>query len=171
MVGHGGSGAGSYLTDPTFPIPSHRASIVVTSALRDNINRNTNIHFIQEKWILLLWIIVQLKLLLILVFTHDFAPCLQSCTLLMFLFLLDDLGFCSRSCLVWGFCLQFCTLFPILFFNDNLVCCSWLFFLAQNLLSCTWFCSLLTFVPIYSSLTMFIITHDLVSYSQSVSLL
>ena len=34
MVGHGGSSAGSYLTDPTSPIPSHCASIVVTSTLR-----------------------------------------------------------------------------------------------------------------------------------------
>ena len=44
MVGHGGSSAGSYLTDPTSPIPSHWASItlfkspsastVVTSTVR-----------------------------------------------------------------------------------------------------------------------------------------
>ena len=34
MVGHGGSIAGSYLTDPTSPIPSHCASIVATSTLR-----------------------------------------------------------------------------------------------------------------------------------------
>ena len=34
MVGHGGSSAGSYLTDPTSPIPSHYASIVATSTLR-----------------------------------------------------------------------------------------------------------------------------------------
>ena len=33
MVGHGGS-AGSYLADPTSPIPSHCASIVTTSTLR-----------------------------------------------------------------------------------------------------------------------------------------
>ena len=31
MVGHGGSSAGSYLADRTSPIPSHCASIVVTS--------------------------------------------------------------------------------------------------------------------------------------------
>ena len=31
MVGHGGSSAGSYLADPTSPIPSHCASIVSTS--------------------------------------------------------------------------------------------------------------------------------------------
>ena len=31
MVGHGGSSAGSYLADPTSPIPSHCASIAVTS--------------------------------------------------------------------------------------------------------------------------------------------
>ena len=36
MVGHGGSSAGSYLADPTTPIPSHCASIVVTSTLRVN---------------------------------------------------------------------------------------------------------------------------------------
>ena len=34
MVGHGGSSAGSYLTDPTSPIPSLCASIVATSTLR-----------------------------------------------------------------------------------------------------------------------------------------
>ena len=34
MVGHGGSSAGSYLTDPTSLIPSHCASIVVTSTVR-----------------------------------------------------------------------------------------------------------------------------------------
>ena len=36
MVGHGGSSAGSYLADPTSPIPSHCASIVATSTLRVN---------------------------------------------------------------------------------------------------------------------------------------
>ena len=36
MVGHGEGSAGSYLTDPTSPIPSHCASIVVTSTLRVN---------------------------------------------------------------------------------------------------------------------------------------
>ena len=34
MVGHGESSAGSYLVDPTSPIPSHCASIVATSTLR-----------------------------------------------------------------------------------------------------------------------------------------
>ena len=34
MVGRGGSSAGSYLADPIPPIPSHCASIVVTSTLR-----------------------------------------------------------------------------------------------------------------------------------------
>ena len=33
MVGHGGSSAGSYLADPTSPIPCHCSSIVVTSIL------------------------------------------------------------------------------------------------------------------------------------------
>ena len=36
MVGLGGSSAGSYLADPTSPIPFHCASIVVTSTLRAN---------------------------------------------------------------------------------------------------------------------------------------
>ena len=36
MVGHGGSSAGSYLADPTSPIPSHCTSIVVTSTVRVN---------------------------------------------------------------------------------------------------------------------------------------
>ena len=35
MVGHGASSAGSYLADPTSPIPSHCASTVVTSTLTD----------------------------------------------------------------------------------------------------------------------------------------
>ena len=34
MIGHGGSSAGSYLANPTSPIPSHCASIVMTSTLR-----------------------------------------------------------------------------------------------------------------------------------------
>ena len=34
MVGHDGSSAGSYLADPTSPIPFHCASIVATSTLR-----------------------------------------------------------------------------------------------------------------------------------------
>ena len=36
MVWHGGSSAGSYLTDPTSPIPSHCASFVATSTVRVN---------------------------------------------------------------------------------------------------------------------------------------
>ena len=41
MVGHGGSSAGSYLTNPTYPIPSHCASIVATSKeLRVNLRVN-----------------------------------------------------------------------------------------------------------------------------------
>ena len=36
MVGHGGSSTGSYLADPTSPIPSHCASIVTTSTLKVN---------------------------------------------------------------------------------------------------------------------------------------
>ena len=37
MVGHGGSSAGSYLADPTSPIPSHCASIVASRTLRVNL--------------------------------------------------------------------------------------------------------------------------------------
>ena len=36
MVGHGGSSDGSYLADPTSPIPSHCTSIVATSTVRVN---------------------------------------------------------------------------------------------------------------------------------------
>ena len=36
MVGHGRSSAGSYLADPTSPIPFHCASIVETSTVRVN---------------------------------------------------------------------------------------------------------------------------------------
>ena len=43
MVGHGGSSAGSYLADPTSPIPSHCASIVATSTLRVNIQMKCKI--------------------------------------------------------------------------------------------------------------------------------
>ena len=45
MVGHGGSSAGSYLTDSTSPIPSHCASIVMTSTLRVNVNDKVT-HFL-----------------------------------------------------------------------------------------------------------------------------
>ena len=38
MVGHRRSSAGSYLADPTSPIPSHCASIVATSTVRVKIN-------------------------------------------------------------------------------------------------------------------------------------
>ena len=41
MVGHGGSSAGSYLADPTSPIPSHCASIVATSTLGVNLAHQT----------------------------------------------------------------------------------------------------------------------------------
>ena len=49
MVGHGGSSAGSYLADPTSPIPSHCASIVVTSTLRVNFGEDF------QKWVKLLY--------------------------------------------------------------------------------------------------------------------
>ena len=44
MVGHGGSSAGSYLADPTSPIPSHCASIVATSTVRVNVHA----HFVLQ---------------------------------------------------------------------------------------------------------------------------
>ena len=37
MVRHGGSSAGSYLANPTSPIPSHCASIVMTGTLRTKV--------------------------------------------------------------------------------------------------------------------------------------
>ena len=45
MVGHGGSSAGSYLADPTSPIPSHSASIVATRTLRVNITEQMSQDF------------------------------------------------------------------------------------------------------------------------------
>ena len=50
MVGHGGSSAGSYLANPTSPIPSHCASIVATSTLRvkDGIKQNRELFETQE---------------------------------------------------------------------------------------------------------------------------
>ena len=44
MVGHGGSSAGSYLADPTSPIPSHCASIVATSTVRVKIRAQFTQH-------------------------------------------------------------------------------------------------------------------------------
>ena len=51
MVGHGGSSVGSYLADPTSPIPSDCASIVVTSTLRVkiDIDKLRTIDYISEK--------------------------------------------------------------------------------------------------------------------------
>ena len=43
MVGHGGSSAGSYLANPTSPIPSHCASIVATSTLRVKLVSTSNV--------------------------------------------------------------------------------------------------------------------------------
>ena len=43
MVGHGGSSAGLYLADSTSPIPSHCASIVVTSTVRVKILASKNV--------------------------------------------------------------------------------------------------------------------------------
>ena len=42
MVRHGGNSAGSYLADHTSPIPSHCASIVVTSTWRVNDDCNVS---------------------------------------------------------------------------------------------------------------------------------
>ena len=44
MVGHGGSSAGSYLADPTSPIPAHCASIVVTSTVRVKGSNEFRVH-------------------------------------------------------------------------------------------------------------------------------
>ena len=55
MVGHGGSSAGSYLADPTSPIPSHCASIVGTSTVRvneDNDDSDVTMGIYEEKNIL-----------------------------------------------------------------------------------------------------------------------
>ena len=41
MVGHGESNAGTYLADPTSPIPSHCASVVMTSTVRVNVKCST----------------------------------------------------------------------------------------------------------------------------------
>ena len=49
MVRNGGSSAGSHLANPTSPIPSHCASIVVTSTLRVNIEMIA-LGDIQSKW-------------------------------------------------------------------------------------------------------------------------
>ena len=54
MVGHGGSSAGSYLADPTSPIPSHCASIVMTSTIRVKI-QNTLTITLSLKWWNTLW--------------------------------------------------------------------------------------------------------------------
>ena len=48
MVGHGGSSAGSYLADPTSPIPSHCASIVVTSTIRVKTLYDKNVHLLHQ---------------------------------------------------------------------------------------------------------------------------
>ena len=57
MVGHGGSSAGSYLADPTSPIPaSHCASIVVTSTLRVNMEVSSQLQYISLAVILQLCI-------------------------------------------------------------------------------------------------------------------
>ena len=46
MVRHGGSSAGSYLADPTSPIPSHCASIVATSTVRVNSSEQIQLVYI-----------------------------------------------------------------------------------------------------------------------------
>ena len=51
MVRHGRSSAGSYLADPTSPIPSHCASIVATSTVRVKYVMHSNGDFnISAKW-------------------------------------------------------------------------------------------------------------------------
>ena len=51
MVGHRGSSAGSYLADPTSPIPSHCASIVATSTLR--VNASCGVCLLMVLWCLI----------------------------------------------------------------------------------------------------------------------
>ena len=48
MVRHGGSSADSYLADPTSPISSHSASIVVTSTLRVNCTADRVIDYLNS---------------------------------------------------------------------------------------------------------------------------
>ena len=48
MVGHGGSSASWYLADPTSPIPSHCASVVVTSTVRVNTSVYQSIYHIPD---------------------------------------------------------------------------------------------------------------------------
>ena len=55
MVGYGGSSAGSYLADPTSPIPSHCASIVVTSTLRGNKPVYENVIYTQSLGLILVF--------------------------------------------------------------------------------------------------------------------
>ena len=63
MDGHGGSSAGSYLTDPTSPIPSHCASIVVTSTLRVNFMTIYNTEMTHQKLrkLSLMYIFIEIK--------------------------------------------------------------------------------------------------------------
>ena len=74
MVGHGGSSAGSYLADPTSPIPSHCASVVATSTLRVNYLNSWNHHFsvlsLNCFASLLLWTVIALLMVMSFVF-HD----------------------------------------------------------------------------------------------------
>ena len=68
MVGHGESSAGSYLADPTSPIPSHCASIVTTSSVRVKVAPWIILHFwSQRKLYSLLRQIIMLILLMIIV--------------------------------------------------------------------------------------------------------
>ena len=54
MVGHGGSSAGSYLANPTSPIPSHCASIVATRTLRVNsVMHQTNVDIVIPRHVFL----------------------------------------------------------------------------------------------------------------------
>ena len=66
MVGHGVSSAGSYLADPTSPIPSHCVSIVVTSTLRVKISCNGQVgnleHFSESTWSKILTLCVPMSI-------------------------------------------------------------------------------------------------------------
>ena len=50
MVGDGESRASSYVTDPTSPIPSHCASIVVTSTVRVKKQKSYHLQLIQVRF-------------------------------------------------------------------------------------------------------------------------
>ena len=72
MVGHGGNSAGSYLADPTSPIPSHCASVVVTSTVRvKSMVGSQSVHIDYSSYYFSSVLIYQLLTLKVLVVTID----------------------------------------------------------------------------------------------------